>query len=257
MLPLIETIIGFIVIMAILSLLAKSLSSVFKNHFDYYSKNLKGEVMSLIKGTINKSFSELQSNPALKDIQWKRLGDKYLTRDNMAWLLTKLWAKKEDLENLEGRVEVHLSNVQYAFEKRTKNIALALGLALCLGMNINAITIWNTLYHNEEVRAKFSSQEQVNAALTQMDKYNEKIEGESNIENKQELEKERDALKKQIAHFRGEVSFGFGRIWSEDKIDHTIFFYEFFGSLLTGILISIGAPYWHDLLRTIASLRKK
>lgn len=32
--------------------------------------------------------------------------------------------------------------------------------------------------------------------------------------------------------------------------------YEFFGSLLTGILASIGAPYWHDLLRAVAQFRK-
>ena len=33
------------------------------------------------------------------------------------------------------------------------------------------------------------------------------------------------------------------------------FFYEFLGSLLTGILLSIGAPYWHDLLRALGNLR--
>jgi hypothetical protein len=31
--------------------------------------------------------------------------------------------------------------------------------------------------------------------------------------------------------------------------------YEFFGSLLTGILVSIGAPYWHDILQALSSLR--
>jgi len=27
--------------------------------------------------------------------------------------------------------------------------------------------------------------------------------------------------------------------------------YEFFGSLLTGILVSIGAPYWHGVLQAL------
>ena len=87
MLPLIETVIGFIVIMAILSLLAKSLSSVFKNHVEYYSKNLKAEVMRLIKGTVDMKLSELEAHDELKDIQWKRLGEEFLTKDNMERLL--------------------------------------------------------------------------------------------------------------------------------------------------------------------------
>jgi hypothetical protein len=34
-----------------------------------------------------------------------------------------------------------------------------------------------------------------------------------------------------------------------------ILIYEFFGSLLTGIIVSIGAPYWHDFLQALVALR--
>jgi hypothetical protein len=34
-----------------------------------------------------------------------------------------------------------------------------------------------------------------------------------------------------------------------------ILIYEFLGSLPTGILVSIGASYWHDILRALSSLR--
>src|SRR5260370_2551444 len=91
--------------------------------------------------------------------------------------------------------------------------------------------------------------------------------------------------------FLTDVSFGVGRIWREECLlfnnenrqacqkaksekaasagaiakqaqkDNDaqsapgILMYEFFGSLLTGILVSIGAPYWHDLLQALSSLQ--
>ena len=58
--------------------------------------------------------------------------------------------------------------------------------------------------------------------------------------------------------FLADVNFGVGRIWREDLASEKAsrsFLYEFFGSLLTGILVSIGAPYWNDLLRALSGLR--
>ena len=56
-----------------------------------------------------------------------------------------------------------------------------------------------------------------------------------------------EALEKQIHHFQGKVGFGIGKIWTGEVTKWPWFLHEFFGSLLTGILVSIGVPYWHDL----------
>ena len=172
MFPLIETIIGFSAMMLALSFLVKSLTSMIKNHFDFYSRNLKHEVYSLLEKTIGISRKELQqklrTEPALRTKfpwlanDWKRLGEEYLTKENMAWVLRKLDPQKvtdEVIKDLEGRLAVHVANIRYMFEKRLKNVTLAVGLALCLGLNINALTIWDKLYHDQDVRAKFSSAE--------------------------------------------------------------------------------------------------
>lgn len=64
-------------------------------------------------------------------------------------------------------------------------------------------------------------------------------------------------MKDSVGGFLSDVSLGVGRVWRETPSDLAPwgFFYEFLGSLLTGILVSIGAPYWHDLLRALANLR--
>ncbi len=85
------------------------------------------------------------------------------------------------------------------------------------------------------------------------------IQGLSEGKEKEELTKQREALAKQMRHFQGQVSFGIGKIWTEtpkDGEEGKFLFLEFLGSLLTGILVSIGAPYWHDLLRALTMLRK-
>lgn len=280
MLPLVETIIGFSVIMLTLSFLVKSLTSVVKNHVDYYSRNLRAEVDRFLCGIVGRTTAKL---PKMRGIQWGRLSDEFLSKENMEWWLRTLGMHpekvKQELESMEARVEVHKANLRYAFAKRTNTIALAMGLALCLLMNINAFTIWERLYSDQDARAKFSSPEAVEAAVELAEKREEEIKNlESQMKNTEEaaaeaegqdeedraqkvdnLRQEREELLEQIAHFRGEVSFGIGRIWTETPTEdeaRNFLLFEFFGSLLTGILVSIGAPYWHDLLSNLVSARK-
>jgi tetratricopeptide (TPR) repeat protein len=268
--------IEFLVIMLLLSYLVKSLTSVVKNHFDYYSQNLKREVERLVDGTLSAGGKRLEEkSPLLQKIQWRRLGEDYLNKENMEWLLKMLGATDEALKNLEGRLELHRTNVRYAFEKRTKNISLALGLGLCLFLNINAFSIWDTLYNDQQARSKFSSPTYVESTLELVGEYDkdiknldEKVKIDDKAteemraaaarakEQQKTLQKQRNALQKQIHHFRGEVAFGIGKIWTERVTWWPGFFYEFLGSLLTGVLVSIGAPYWHDLLRKLTAFRQ-
>lgn len=276
MFPLIETVIAFSAIMLVLTFLVKSLTSVIKNHFDFYSRNLRHEVYSLVEGTLGIARKQLEKNiendPVLKAklpwlaSDWKRLGEEYLTKENMTWVLRKIDPHKvtyEVVEDLEGRLKVHLANVRYMFEKRLKNITLAVGLGFCLVLNINAVTIWDKLYHDQDVRAKFASTEYVGSAMKLAEQLEKEIkalpEGKDKEKKKEELAKQREALFQQIRQFQKEASFGIGKIWTETpKKGEEVGFLllEFFGSLLTGILVSIGAPYWHDLLRALTKLRK-
>ncbi len=271
MLRLIETLIGFAAIMLVLSYLVKCLASVIKNLGDFYSRNLEHEVNRLVKGTVGKSWEALKNMPEaineapwIKDISWKRLGDSFLDKKNMEWILNKLGDladKKIDLEGIEARLEVHLSNVKYAFEKRIKNIAVVVGLAVCLALNINAFSIWNTLFKDQQMRSEFAGS-YAEAALALVEQNEEEagyseppdVEGE-----REELKKRTDAILDQLKQFQADVSFGVGRIWRDPpkEKDWLGFLYEFMGSLLTGIFISIGAPYWHDLLRALAGIRQR
>ncbi len=287
MFPLIETIIGFSAIMLVLSLLVKSLTSLIKNHFDFYSRNLRHEVYSLLEGTIEISREELKKkikdDPKLRTKfpllanEWKRLGEEYLTKGNITWILKKLDAQKvtdEVIKDLEGRLRVHVENVKYMFEKRLKNVTLAVGLALCLGLNINAFSIWQTLYTDQQLRATFATsyadkavkmaaEESESSAnkggeSSPVGSEDQSAQTENRGQERENLKQERKEFQKNLQEFLADVSFGVGHIWTkvpEKGREGRFLFLEFVGALLTGILVSIGAPYWHDLLRLLTKLR--
>ena len=164
MIPLLDTVIGFATVMLMLSLLVKCLTSLLKNQVDFYTQNLRHEVDRLVKGTLGFCWKQAVARlPAgadkswLEGINWERLGEEFLTPQHMEWVLGKLGASPASLTGLEGRLAVHVANLQYAFETRMKNLALAVGLALCLGMNINGLTIWQTLYSDQQLRTTFAT----------------------------------------------------------------------------------------------------
>jgi len=347
MLTLIETLTGFAAIMLMLSLLVKTLTSVLKNYFDYYSDNLEHEVKRLVLATTNKAWNAILRDPQVKpevknfanSIPWHRLGSEILNPGYLSWFLRQL-DQNARVSDLECRLKIHIANVNYAFEMRMKNLALAVGLGLCLLCNINALTIWKTLYTDQQLRATFSDKYADKATTFAGDQ----AKAEANpananqsttAPNKAELDAQMKDFQQNMRGFLSDVSFGVGRIWREKCLRFTdsrkqecleqlrvqtakskenlrqqqnlqrlagaekitdakqkeaakntasdqlnddqkadvaqatlalaqetqsglgILVYEFFGSLLTGILVSIGAPYWHDMLQALSSLRAK
>ena len=265
MFPLLETAVGFVAVMLLLSLLVKSLTSLVKDQFDFYSDNLKYEASRFVRNTIGRSWSELQEDPAivknapwLKDIDWSRVGTEFFNKENVDWLLKGLGASPAQLENVEGRLAVHLSRVKYMFEQRMKNLSIAIGIGLCLVLDVNALTIWHTLYTHDQLRTTFASEVATRALLESKDAASqaEPTKDPDVEQQRQNLKQASAKFSQGLATFTTEVSFGVGKVWKEDMTSRRALAIEFMGALLTGILISVGAPYWHDLLESLSSLRK-
>src|SRR2546425_692969 len=241
MLSLIETITGFAAIMLMLSLLVKTLTSVIKNQWDYYSDNLKHEVQRLAFETTGKAWDALIKNSKVGDLHWERLGDELLNSTYMAWFLKQL-DQTAIVSDLDSRLKIHVANVKYAFQMRMKNLALAVGVGLCLLCNINAFTIWKSLYTDGQLRATFAnsyadkatklaeaqargtSQEtaanQANQASqatqgNQTDKVAPANDSNTKIE-KNQLDAQMKDFRQNMQGFLTDVSFGVGRIWREE-----------------------------------------
>jgi hypothetical protein len=344
MLPLIETLTGFAAIMLMLSLLVKTLTSVIKNQWDFYSDNLRHEVQRLALETTGKTWEKLLQNPAApdwaKNMHWERMGDELLTPAYMSWFLKQLDPNARVFD-IDSRLKIHAANVKYTFEMRMKNLALAVGLLLCLLGNINALAIWKSLYTDQQLRGKFAgayadrAMALANGETPKVGPPTQPMPTAQQL-NKSDQKESINSFQTNMQGFLTDVSFGVGRIWweeclmlekknkqgcqkekgeqtatvrqnsrdrrygqkmadadklvdakakeqaqqaavkartEEERADWTdaelkmaqeeksvqdptgILIYEFFGSLLTGIIVSIGAPYWHDFLQALVAFR--
>jgi len=176
-----------------------------------------------------------------------------------------------DEKELQARIDLHVANLKFGFERRMKNLALAAGLAMCLLCDINSLTIWKTLYTDQQLRTTFATDYSKKAMqLIESSKDFPPEQAKTNGATatttktptnedkltKAQLDQKAKDLQGTMENFLADVKFGVGRVWQKPPLDRAAFFFEFLGSLLTGILISIGAPYWHDLLRALSNLRK-
>jgi hypothetical protein len=293
MLTLIETLTAFTAIMLILSLLVKTLTSVIKNQWDYYSDNLEHEVKRLVLETTGRAWDDILNDPRtpervkniVMDIHWERLGDEFMTPAHLSWFLKQL-DQNARVSDIESRLKIHLANLKYAFEMRMKNLALAVGLGMCLLCDVNAVTIWKSLYTDQQLRATFATS-YADRATSLSEKQAAAENGAGATPTKDQADAQLKDFRQNMQGFLTDVSFGVGRIWREEcfVVDKQarascqdskknakaavskateeknkqsvpgILVFEFLGSLLTGILVSIGAPYWHDILQALSSLR--
>lgn len=256
MIQVLDTALGFVAIMAMLSLLVKCLTSLIKSYVDYYSGNLRAEADSLVEGMLGQGLTALAvTHTWIKDINWKSLGEEYLTVDKVKVLLQQLDPSWQDMGDLQARVDLHLANLRYGFERRMKNLALAAGLAVCLLCDVNSLTIWKTLYTDQQLRTTFAKDYSEKALKLANDAATATVP--ANATSQSEIDKQSRALRGNMETFLADVNFGVGRVWRQGNppIDGGALVYEFLGSLLTGILVSVGAPYWHDLLRALSNLR--
>src|SRR5262249_38626838 len=120
----------------------------------------------------------------------------------------------------------------------------AVGLALCLTLDVNALTIWKTLYTHAQLRTTFAS-DVATRALLQSD-------GSSTSQN---LGGAVGEFRSRLQEFTHDVSFAIGHVWRDD-LARRDWLLEFIGAAFTGLLVSVGAPYWHDVLENLGSLRK-
>ncbi len=257
MIQLLDTALGFVAIMAMLSLLVKCLTSLIKSYVDYYSGNLYAEVDSLVQGMLGQGLGALAAtHPWLNDINWKSLGEEYLTVDKMKVFLQQLEPAWVDMGDLQSRVDLHVANLRYGFERRMKNLALAAGLVVCLLCNVNSVTIWKTLYTDQQLRTTFAKDYSEKALKLAEDAAT--TASPTKATSNEDIGKQSRALRGNMETFFADVNFGVGRVWRQGNppMGGGAFLYEIFGSLMTGILVSVGAPYWHDLLRTLSNLRK-
>jgi hypothetical protein len=210
----------------------------------------------------------IQNSLDLAKISWGK--DVRIERETLSYMKS-IWADSQgDTQKFKGILEDWFGEMMNRttgwYKKCTQVILLIVGLSIAIAFNVDTIKIIKTLQNNPSIR------EQVLAQANAFSKAHPKLEGvpitrenDSEIKdkakiNKQDIQKDINAkLYNQAIHL---VNNDISSVNNVLAIGWTGGFYKNFdcltsilGWILTALAISMGAPFWFDLLNKLTQLR--
>ncbi len=261
MFVLIDTAIGFIVVILVLGLAIKGITSLFTNMVGSSAWLEKARVLGLLNQLDNDKGGPRQG--ILPDDRLAQM--KIAAKDgnlSMNSLLRQAQARqgRERVpESVVGQVRDSHEQFRDQLETTNKNLALALALTLCLLLNVNCLSIWRSLYADANLRAQFSAPQMVQT-VGGGDQARAEQAGTPAKANQDQVQASLALAKQAQEHLDWlgkNVPFAMGKIWTGQVSGFGELLYEFLGSLLSAVLASVGAPYLHDMLRLLTAMRRK
>lgn len=159
-------------------------------------------------------------------------------KKSLSVLLEEGQHKLETFETqLEGWFNGQMERVSGWYKRKAQLVTVAIGLVIAAGMNADSIAIVKTLSSDSSLRAALvaEAQERAKQPLASAGQIDEHIA----------------AVQGSITKIQG-LGLPIGFIWSAKRIDWA---QAIPGWLLTAFAISLGAPFWFDMLNKVVSIR--
>jgi hypothetical protein len=130
-----------------------------------------------------------------------------------------------------------------AYKRRAQLVIAALGLGLCVGLNVDSLMIIRELWNDEALRTAVAAEAQKQVGTPQaMDKCNDK---------------DKDPLNCVAASIRAANMPPIG--WAREGVralpESSSWLWKVVGILISGVAVAMGAPFWFDLLNKFVNLR--
>ncbi len=172
-------------------------------------------------------------------------------------------AAKIHLGNLTDRIENMYNNtlekISESYKSKLRVITFVFGFILAIAINADFFSIYATLSTNAVSRQKIiTSAEKIR---TEVEILNAKIERNQN-EEIEDINQEIRNAEKNISNLTTEITeSGILLGWTKQKFSNAFHsrgsgINKVLGLLLSGLLISFGAPFWNDFLSSFMSARK-
>lgn len=168
-------------------------------------------------------------------------------------------SSKEELADLFNHA---MTSASEAYKRKLRWILIGLGLLISIGFNVDSISIFKTLKDNPEVRA---------AVVQQATDYLEIEIATSDSSKKDslsiaELRVEIDSLRTtQIDQLNSSLGLGWEMKQGETLVQEiwnvvskpAIHWKQILGWLITTLALSLGAPFWFDLLKKVVNIKSE
>ena len=152
---------------------------------------------------------------------------------------------KKARENIENWFDDTMNRVSGWYKRKTQLIVLLLALGFSVALNVDTITIVNSLSSDTTLRAAVVAAAEETAKKSPID-------SETPLTRITELRSELEHLGLPIGWRKASQKIVDPR---EVPTDGWGWFYKILGLLVTTVAVSLGAPFWFDLLNKLVNLR--
>jgi hypothetical protein len=146
-------------------------------------------------------------------------------------------------ERVENWYDDAMERVSGAYKRRAQLVIAALGLGLCIGLNVDSLMIIRELWNDEALRAAVAAEAQ------------RQVEAHQATDNCPD--KAKDPLNCVAASIRAANMPPIG--WAGDGVrafpQPSGWLWKVLGTLISAVAVAMGAPFWFDLLNKIVNLR--
>jgi hypothetical protein len=199
-------------------------------------------------------------------------------------------------KSIEDWFDNSMDKLSVWYKKRTRHVIFWIGVIICITLNLDSIQIAKKLYRNESLRESIvaaavnvTEKSSLEEFIEKKSKQKEKTNTEENVPKKEEkkITVTLEDLYKEYKNLNMELKeLGFPIGWKKSDFSYLIgnndktkeddkkkkgqegnkttkcgviiyrWFLKILGLILTAIAISLGAPFWFDMIRKLVSLRK-
>jgi len=161
-------------------------------------------------------------------------------------------------DNITHTYDNTMKRISALTESKIRQWTLALGVVFALAMNADFMQIYSTLSQNNDARMRLvANSELISAKLELMEKVRKKkavSQNDSFMNIKNELLETSSEMKKELAD--SALIFGWHDTDLSQMKNPLSLLNKIIGILISALLISFGAPFWHDYLSTFVNIRK-
>ena len=143
--------------------------------------------------------------------------------------------------NLQAWFDGSMERISGWYKRQLQIISFAVAILLAVSLNVDTIAVGQSLWQNPVLRAKIADQAAVAV---------EACRGKENPEDcsfLKETEKARETLEK--------FPIGWAKSAAESPANKPCFLIKIIGWLITALAVSLGAPFWFDVLDKLNSIR--
>jgi hypothetical protein len=158
-------------------------------------------------------------------------------------------------EKVEASYSSVLTQVQTAYMDKIRKYSILFAIIFALLINADFFTIYKSLSHKSAVTQGLAKEAgELTDKLAKLNKAIDESEiTEMDKEDSDKIKNDMEAMTDRLMT----ADIGIGWPASCDKWTKLSIFNKILGILISGLLISFGAPFWHDLLKTFLNIRKK